>query len=147
MIVKTNVFKKSKKEGKATVLRGLLELFVMNECRDWTTTKNVLEKIKEETSGNWTPNLAAFYSTFRKFEKKGLTTARLSTVEGKKIIEYKLTSKGENELADRKEILKEGIRKNAFVMMRITSYILCNSNEKRKKMIEGIKKTLGEAYE
>lgn len=140
--------KKSKeKEGKATVLRGLLELFVMNECRDWTTTKSVLDKIKEETSGNWTPNLAAFYSTFRKFERKKLTNAKLSTIDGKKSIEYKLTRKGEDELAERKELLKEGIKKNAFVMMRITSYILCDNNEKRKKMIEGIKRALGEAYE
>ena len=142
------IFKKPKnKEGKATVLRGLLELFVMNECRGWTTTKNVLDDIKRETNENWVPNLAAFYSTFRKFEKKGLTNARLSTVEGKKVIEYRLTSKGERELAERKEILKEGIKKNAFVMMRITSYILCDSDEKRKKMIEGIKRVLGEDYE
>jgi|YelNatPaOPRAMG01_1025707.scaffolds.fasta_scaffold11182_8 DNA-binding PadR family transcriptional regulator len=133
-------------EGKATVLRGLLELFVMNECVNWTTTKKVLDKIKEETSGNWSPNLAAFYATFRKFEKKGFAKARLAIVDGKKRIEYKLTSSGERELAKRKESMREGIKKNAFVMVRITSYILCGDSEKRFKMIESVKKALGEAY-
>ncbi len=139
--------KEKKDQSKATVLRGLLELFVMNECRDWASPKSILEKIKIETNDNWTPNLAAFYSTFRKFERKKITNARLSTIGDKKIIEYKLTKKGEEELLKRKNELREGVKKNAFVMIRITSYILCDNRNKRNKLMDGIIKELGEAYE
>lgn len=132
---------------KAVVLRGLLELFIMNECKTWNTPKKIFEKIRKETNDNWTPNLAAFYSTFRKFERKGLTTARLSTVDDKKAIEYKLTKKGITELEKRKRELKEGVKKNAFVMMRMVSSILCNGSEKRKKLMKVMKEALGEAYE
>jgi DNA-binding PadR family transcriptional regulator len=132
---------------KAVVLRGLLELFVMNECRKWSSPKKIFEKIKKETNDNWTPNLAAFYSTFRKFERNGFTTARLTSIKDKKKIEYKLTKKGVAELEKRKRELKEGVKKNAFVMMRMVSSILCDGSEKRKKLMKVMKEALGEAYE
>lgn len=132
---------------KAVVLRGLLELFIMNECRNWSTPKKIFEKIRKETNDNWTPNLAAFYSTFRKFERKGITTARLSTFDDKKTIEYKLTKKGISELEKRKRELKERVKKNAFVMMRLVSSILCDGSDKRKKLMKVMKEALGEAYE
>ncbi len=132
---------------KAVVLRDLLELFIMNECRNWSTPKKIFEKIRKETNDNWTPNLAAFYSTFRKFERKGITTARLSTFDDKKTIEYKLTKKGISELEKRKRELKERVKKNAFVMMRLVSSILCDGSDKRKKLMKVMKEALGEAYE
>lgn len=99
--------------------KGLLPIYILYILNiDPTCGNDISRKIGDRTGNLWTPSTGGIYPVLKKYEKDGIIEGNWKGGNKKISKEYALTDKGRAELANKKELLKEGID-NALTIFKI----------------------------
>ncbi|MFH1257507.1 MAG: PadR family transcriptional regulator [Candidatus Micrarchaeota archaeon] len=89
--------------------KGLVELFILNECSHKPLSgKDLMQKASELSKGKWVPSAGSVYPALAKMEKGGLVKSSLRKKgKGRREIAYELTAKGKHSFGACKDKIEE----------------------------------------
>jgi DNA-binding PadR family transcriptional regulator len=103
-------------------IRGLLELFILVECKSRPSSgKDITQKASKLSDNLWKPSAGSTYPLLQKMEKEGLIKSTLKKQEkGRREIAYAITKKGKQAL----DAGRSNLEKSTDAMMTALNPIL-----------------------